>query len=104
MVSAQPQFLNMMLRKKKTVDFLISFFQKDGAPTLPKQKMAEAVEKLLAEFENLLKIKHSAKNSGKPKERIDKFKLRIKEETMKFWPKNVLQIMDNEINKALLPS
>ena len=89
--------------KKKTVVFVISFFQKDGAPTLPKQKMAEAVEKLLAEFENLLKIKHSAKNSGKPKERIDKFKLRIKEETMKFWPKNVLQIMDNEINKALLP-
>ena len=66
--------------------------------------MAEAVEKLLAEFENLLKIKHSARNSGKPKERIDEFKLRIKEKTMKFWPRNVLQMMDNEIDKAFLQS
>ena len=48
-VSAQPQFLNVMLQKK-TVDCVIPFFQKVGVPTLPKQKMAEAVEKLLAEF------------------------------------------------------
>ena len=89
---------------KKTVDCVIPFFQKAGVPTLPKQKMAEAVEKLLAEFENLLKIKHSARNSGKPKERIDEFKLRIEEKTMKFWPRNVLQMMDNEINKAFLQS
>ena len=67
---------------------MIPFFQKAGVPTLPKQKMAEAVEKLLAEFENLLKIKHSVRNSGKPKERIDEFKLTIKEKIMKFWPKN----------------
>ena len=39
--------------------------------------MAEDEEKLLAEFENFLKIKHSARNSGKPKEKIDQFKLRI---------------------------
>ena len=52
---------------KKTVDCLIPFFQKAGVPTLPKQKMAEAVKKLLAEFENLLKIKHFVRNSGKPK-------------------------------------
>ena len=60
---------------------MIPFFQKAGGPTPFKQKMAEASEKLLAEFENLLKIKHSARNSGKPKERIDEFKLRIKEKT-----------------------
>ena len=54
-----------MLQKKKTVDCIIPFFQKAGVLTLPKQKMAEAVEKLLAEFENLLKIKNSARNSGK---------------------------------------
>ena len=62
------------------------------------------MEKLLAEIENLLKIKHSARNSGKPKERIDEFKLRIKEKTMKFWPRNVLQMMDNEMDKAFLQS
>ena len=90
--------------KKKTVDCVIPLFQKAGVPTLPKQKMAEAVEKLLADFENLLKIKHSARNSGKPKERIDEFKLRIKEKTMKFWPRNVLQMMDNELDKAFLQS
>ena len=73
--------------QKKTVDCVISFFQKANVLTLSKQKMAEAVEKLLAEFENLLKIKHSARNSGKPKERIDESNLRIKEKTMKFWPK-----------------
>ena len=89
---------------KKTVDCVIPFFQKAGVPTLPKQKMAEAVEKLLAEFENLLKIKHSARNSGKPKERIDEFKLKIKEKTMEFWQRNVLQMMDNEIDKAFLQS
>ena len=89
---------------KKTVDCVIPFFQKAGVPTLSKQTMAEAVEKLLAEFENLLKIKHSARNSGKPKEKIDKFKLRIKEKTMKFWPRNVLQMMDNEIDQAFLQS
>ena len=32
--------------KKKTVDCVIPFFQKAGVPTLSKQKMAEAVEKL----------------------------------------------------------
>ena len=90
--------------QKKTVDCVIPLFQKAGVPTLPKQKMAEAVEKLLADFENLLKIKHSARNSGKPKERIDEFKLRIKEKTMKFWPRNVLQMMDNELDKAFLQS
>ena len=62
------------------------------------------MEKLLAELENLLKIKHSARNSGKPKERIDEFRLRIKEKTKKFWPRNVLQMMDNEIDKACLQS
>ena len=41
--------------------------------------MIEAVEKLSAEFENLLKIKHSARNSEKSKERTDEFKPRIKE-------------------------
>ena len=87
---------------KKNVDCVIPFFQKAGLPTLPKQKMAEAVEKLLAEFENLLKIKHSARNSGKPNERIDDFKLRIKQKTIKFWPRNILQMMDNEIDKAFL--
>ena len=83
---------------------MIPFFQKAGVPTLFNHKMAEAVEKLLAEFENLLKIKHSARNSGKPEERIDEFKLRIKEKTMKFWPRNVLQMMDNETEKAFLQS
>ena len=34
--------------KKKTVDCVIPFFQKAGVPTLPTQKMAEAVEKLFA--------------------------------------------------------
>ena len=89
---------------KKTVDCVIPFFQKPGVPTLPKQKRAEAVEKLLAEFENLLKIKLFARNSGKPKERIDEFKLRIKEKTMKFWLRNVLQMMDNKIDVAFLQS
>ena len=94
----------MLQKKQKTVDCVIPFFQKAGVPILPKQKMAEAVEKLLAEFENLLKIIHSARNSGKPKERIDEFKLRIKEKTIKFWPRNVLQMMDNEIDIAFLSS
>ena len=69
----------MLQKKQKNCNFVIPFFQKAGVPTLSKQKMTEAVEKLLVEFENLLKIKHSASNSGKPKERIDEFKLRIKE-------------------------
>ena len=60
---------------------MIPFFQKAGLPTLPKQNMAEAVEKLLAEFENLLNIKNCAKNLEKPKERIDEFKQRIKEKS-----------------------
>ena len=41
------------MSRKKTVDCVIPFFQKPGVPTLPMQKMAEAFEKLLAEFENL---------------------------------------------------
>ena len=73
---------------------MIPFFQKAGVPTLPKQTMAEAVKKLLAELENLLKRKHSARNLGKSKERIDEFKLRIKEKTMKFRPRNVLPMRD----------
>ena len=64
--------------------------------------MAEAVKKFLAEFENFLKTKHSARNLGKLIEKNDEFKLRIEQKTMKFWPRNVLQMMDNEIDKEFL--
>ena len=66
--------------------------------------MVDVVEKLLAEFDNLLKIKHSMRKSGKPKETIDEFNLRITEKVMKFWPRNVLQMINNEIEKAFLQS
>ena len=44
------------------------------------------------------------RKSGKPKETIDEFKLRITEKVTKFWPRNVLQMINNEIDKAFLQS
>ena len=39
----------------KTVEAALPFFLKAGIPTLQKHKMAEAIEKLVAEFENIFK-------------------------------------------------
>ena len=88
----------------ETVNVVIPFYEKAGIPTLHKQKMAEAVESLLAEFEKILKTKKTARNSGKPKERIEEFKKKIKEKTMKFWPRNALKIITNEEDKKFLLS
>ena len=57
----------------KTVAAALPFFLKASIPTLQKHKMTEAIETLVAEFENILKIKPAARDSGKPKERIEKF-------------------------------
>ena len=37
----------------KTVEAALPFFLKAGIPTLQKHKMAEAIEKLVAKFENI---------------------------------------------------
>ena len=88
----------------KTVEMVLPFYNKAAIPTIQKHIMAETIEKLATEFENLLKLNQEKQSSGKGKERIDNFKKRIQDKTMKFWPRNVFKMIHNAEDKKFLQS
>lgn len=65
--------------------------QKAEIKTIQDHKMAEKVEALIKEYENIKKLNEADKTEGNPK--IVAFRLQL-EETMAFWPKNIIQEME----------
>ena len=88
----------------KTVKTVLPFYNKAAIPTIQKHKMAETIEKLAIEFENLMILKHEKRSSDKGKEKIDSFKKRIHHTTMEFLLRNVFTLIRNEEDKMFLQS
>ena len=84
---------------KKVTDNVIIFYEKARIPTVFPQKMTDKILDFYSEMKSLQKIPEERRESGKPKERIDKF---IKELDMSFpfWPRDALDRIDNEEDKA----
>ena len=86
----------------KTVEISKHIYDCARIPTL-QHKMAEEVEKLFNDMKNIIKIQPRNRTSGKQNERLEEFRRRL-QTTMKFWPRNAMEKIDNEEDKKFLLS
>ena len=86
-----------------TIQTVQPFYSRARVPMLAPQKMAEEVEKLFQEMNELLKITVNVRENGKNKTKILNFKDKL-ETTMKFWPRNALERIHNEEDRQFLIS
>ena len=85
------------------VKSVIPFYERASVPTLSLQKMSEEIEKLLLQLKSLMKINVRSRETHYKKTEIFEFKMKL-ETTMKFWPRNALEVMTNETDKLFLRS
>ena len=77
------------------------FYRKARIPTVHEYKMAEKIENLYSEMQELMKIPQARRKSGKPASRIQKFKEEL-EQTFPFWPRDALERISNPEDQEFL--
>ena len=86
-----------------TVEKVLDFYHRARIPTLQKHKMAEEVLKLHKRYRDILAIRPMYRSKGKAAQNISGF-IDDMSKTMKFWPRNVLDTMENEEDKQFIIS
>ena len=88
---------------KETVKQVLPLYKRGRTPHLHQVKMEEEVVSLHKEMKTLLKIGHPNRSSPGSIKKIGDFKNKL-ETTMKFWPRNVFQLLKNEDDRNFFES
>lgn len=89
--------------KETVIEEIVPFYEKARIPSLSVNLMARKIVALYENFKGIQKINIKRRNTGKPKERIENFKINL-EMTMPLWDPNSLNMITNEEDKKFLIS
>ena len=78
---------------KQVVSEVLPHYEKAGIRTIQEHKMAEKIEALFKEYENVRKLNNDRKHA-----KVIEFKNDL-EETMQFWPRNTIQEMEKLLDR-----
>ena len=88
----------------RTAQSILSFYERARIPALAPNKVAEEIMAFYIKFKDLFKIPISERGKpGTPLERIQEFNIKMPE-TMKFWPRDAMDKIENEEDKQFLLS